>query len=121
MKTAEATLKAFLKAWKNENKKQMHLNTTKTWQSTHQKSAFLAKVLESFEITSHVENGPIADFQIILNGDQMQCRLVCERAPYRGANKEQTEDDIELCKKFKLSSSVAWGVNPVSFKPITNN
>ena len=118
MKTAEQTLKAFLKAWKNENKKQMHLNTTKTWQSTHQKSAFLAKKLESFSIESHVENGPIADFKVILNGDQMQCRLVCERAPYRSAGIDQNEDDIELCKKFGISSNIAWGVNPVSFKPI---
>jgi len=116
MKTAEATLKTFLRAWKNENKKQMHSNTTKTWQSTHQNSAFLAKMLESFEIVSHVENGPIADFKIVLNGDPMKVRLVCERAPYRSAGIDQNEDDIELCKKFKLSSSVAWGVNPVSFK-----
>ena len=118
MKSHKATLTAFLKAWKNENPKAMHNNTTKTWQSTHAKSAFLAKVLESFEITSHVENGPIADFQIVLNGDAMKVRLVKERAPYRGADKDQTEDDIELCKKFKLSSAVAWGVNPVSFKPV---
>lgn len=118
MKTAGQTLKAFLKAWKNQNRKQMHLNTTKTWQSTHAKSAFLAKELESFSIESHVENGPIADFQIILNGDAMKVRLVQERAPYRGAGPVQTEDDVELCKKFKLSSVVAWGVNPVSFKPV---
>ena len=47
----------------------------------------------------------------------MSCRLVLEKAPYR-AGDDQTEADIELCKKFKLSSAVAWGVNPISFRPV---
>ncbi len=118
MKTAEQTLKAFLRAWKNSNKKQMHLNTTKTWQSTHAKSAFLAKVLESFSFELISSNVNIADFNVILNDEPMKVRLTCERAPYRGAGPDQTEDDKELCKKFKIATSVAWGVNPVSFRPI---
>ena len=117
MKTAEQTLKAFLRAWKNSNKKQMHLHTTKTWQSTHAKSAFLAEVLKSFSFELISSNVNIADFKVTLNDETMKVRLVCERAPYRGAGPDQTEDDIELCKKFGIIENVAWGVNPVSFRP----
>ena len=116
MKDAKATLKAFLRAWKNSNKKQMYLHTTKTWQSTNE--TITEMDLESFEIISHVENTNIADFKILFNGNEMQVRLVCERAPYRGSGVDQTEDDKELCKKFGITTSVAWGVNPVSFRPI---
>ena len=118
MKDAKATLKAFLKAWKNSNKKQMHLNTTKTWQSTYAKSAFIGKVLESFSFELISENTNIADFKVILNDDPMTVRLVCEKAPYRGAGTDQTEDDKELCKKFGITTSVAWGVSPTSFRVI---
>lgn len=118
MKSPEQTLKAFLKAWKNENPKSMHLNTTKTWQSTHAKSAFLAKVLESFSFELISSNTNIADFKVMLNNDEMTVRLVCEKAPYRGAGTDQTDDDKELCKKFGITTAVAWGVNPVSFRPI---
>lgn len=117
MKTAEQTLKAFLKAWINQDKKKMHFHTTKTWQSSHDKNAFAAKNLESFSIETKTQNISLADFKVKLNGQEMTCRLVLEKAPYR-AGDDQTEADIELCKKFKLSSAVAWGVNPISFRPV---
>ena len=114
MKSPEQILKAFLKAWKNSNKKQMHLNTTKTWQSSHTKSDFQGKELKDFEIISMTPSLNKMDFRIKLNGDLMTVRLVLESAPYEGGDKS----NIEECKKFNISSSPSWGVNPISFRPI---
>lgn len=117
MKKPETVLRAFLKAWVNQDRKKMHIHTTKTWQSAHNKNHFAAKDLESFEILEQTQNTHHADFKLLLNGESMQCRLVCERAPYRTSSKEQDESDIDLCKTFGISANVAWGVAPQSFRP----
>lgn len=100
MKEPRPTLKKFLKSWINQDKKRMHQETTKTWQATHEVDDFAARDLKSFSIERMTKTGPVADFEVKLNGDLHRCRLVCENAEY------------------KPSESGVWGVNPISFKPI---
>ena len=97
---AKKTLIQFLKYWKKGNKKQMYSRTSKTWQSLYDKNAFKGTGLESFEIESEKQNGPVCDFKIKLNDEPHTVRSLCETAGYI-ANVKGT-----------------WGVFPASFRKV---
>lgn len=106
---AEATLIAFLQAWKDNNHAKMYDLTQKTWRSTHSKKQLKQLIngrIKSFKVLEIREFMPtVYDANVVVkiagNEKKITARMICETEPYKASvNGEFGVNPISVVKNF---------------------